>query len=62
MLQLSFEERNSDRKLLSFVNFIEKWTLLEDENWLRQDFKLLIGLKNLEYLNKRIKRTFGGIF
>ena len=57
----TIEERNSDRnkELSTFLNI---WPFLKEEDSLRMEFRILKGLKNLNYLNKRLLRKIPGDF
>ena len=58
---ISKEERNKDREELALKDFIEKWPCLKEQDILRMEFKILNGIKNLDFMVKRIIRLLPSI-
>ena len=48
--------RRQDLKTMNLKDFIEKYPHLKTELGLRCEYKLLKGVKNLDYLIKRLQR------
>ena len=48
--------RRDDLKNMNLTDFIMKYPHLKTEAGLRCEFKVLKGLKNLDYLKNRLKR------